>query len=110
MTRNDHTPRPPSAPSPTVVTAEVQVVNRLGLHTRPSTLVAKRVLESAETTLVLTCLSSGQQAQANSIIALLSLGAAHGARLRLEAQGAGAQRLVDDIVQLFQKGFDEDLS
>ena len=106
MTRNDNTPTP-SLPLALVVSREVEIVNPLGLHTRPSTLIAKRTRESPDTALVLTCLSTGHRAQGESIIALLSLGAAQGTRLRLDATGAGAQSLAEDIAQLFARGFDD---
>lgn len=81
--------------------------NALGLHTRPSTLIAKRALESSDTTLEFTCVATGQKAQGRSILALLSLGAACGTRLRLEARGPEAQSLASDVASLFARGFDE---
>ncbi|MCA2961929.1 MAG: HPr family phosphocarrier protein [Silvanigrellales bacterium] len=107
MTRNDNKPNSALPPHALVVSKEVEIVNPLGLHTRPSTLIAKRTRESPDTALVLTCLRTGQQAQGESVIALLSLGAAQGTRLRLNAAGPAAQSLADDIAQLFARGFDE---
>ena len=58
-----------------VASANVVVLNPLGLHTRPATLIAKRALREVTCSLRITCLESGAEAQGNSIISLLSIGA-----------------------------------
>lgn len=104
MTRNE-------APPPAVLPAdhacaEVVVTSALGLHTRPSTTIAKMTLAS-ECALTVRCSSSGEVAQGDSILSLLSLGAPQHTLLLLEARGKGATELINELVRFFGRGFDE---
>ena len=111
MTRNDGKQAPvdaSSSPPPGWEAREVVVKNSLGLHTRPATFIAKRVLaEGEECTVRITDVQSGETAQGNSILAILSLGAAMGTRLLIEVQGASAQKLLEDLAEYFASGFEE---
>lgn len=82
------------------------MVNPLGLHTRPATLLAKASLDSG-CEVTVTCLDSGESAQGNSILSLLSLGAPKGARLRLQVAGPEAAGLLSKLKGLFESGFGE---
>lgn len=89
--------------APTVV-AEVTVINGLGLHTRPSHAVVTAATRfAAEVRLVL----DGREADARSILSVMTLGAGKGARVRIEARGPQAAEAVAALEELFRIGFHE---
>jgi len=99
--------QPPANPG--IAIADLKVSNSLGLHTHPSTVLAKHVLASGCRVSV-TCIASGEVALGHSILALLSLGAAQGTALRVSVEGASAETVLAEILALFAAGFDESTS
>lgn len=83
----------------------VEVVNRLGLHLRAATQLAEtaRGFQSK-----VTIVGKDGQADARSVINLMMLGAAMGARLTVRADGADARAALDAVQRLFQERFGED--
>ena len=67
---------------------QVTILNTLGLHVRPSALVAGKASEFRSTVAVL---KDGQAVNAKSSIDLLTLAAVVGTRLTIRAQGEDAQ-------------------
>ena len=108
----DATPAPASlvATAPTqgdVVERDVTVVNPVGLHSRPASLVVKAA-SGLGTVPTLTDTTNGKgPAPANSMISLLALGATRGHVLRLRAEGPGAAEAVDALAALIEDGFGE---
>ncbi|NUP96265.1 MAG: HPr family phosphocarrier protein [Planctomycetaceae bacterium] len=84
--------------------ARVRLVNSRGLHARPCHAVVTTALAHAAR-LVVRC--EGRQADGRSILSLMTLGAAHGSELELEAEGEGAEALLAALTQLFAAGFSE---
>ncbi|MCY3000499.1 MAG: HPr family phosphocarrier protein [Planctomycetota bacterium] len=84
--------------------ARVRLVNSRGLHARPCHAVVTLALARAAR---LSVRCEGRQADGRSILSLMTLGAAHGAELELEAEGEGAQDLIQALIQLFAGGFSE---
>jgi phosphocarrier protein HPr len=83
-------------------TRQVVVQRPAGLHARPSLVVAQTVQRSRSQVTV----HSGQdQADAGSVLQLLSLGAGQGRQLTLTAQGPDANQVLDQLVQLFANDF-----
>jgi len=82
----------------------VVVCNPKGLHARPASKVAK-LAQTFDATVAISC--NGEEAEADSIMDLLMLGAGPGAELWIEAYGPEANRAADAIAGLIERGFDE---
>ena len=88
-----------------VITASVQVPNRLGLHARAAAKLvhlANRYESHIEVT------KDGQTADAKSIMGVLLLCGHQGCELTLSARGADAQAAVDALRSLVAAGFGEE--
>jgi phosphocarrier protein len=84
------------------VKAEVELLNKYGLHQRP----AMKVIETAgrfvaEVTLV----KGDQRCNAKSIIDVIMLAAEKGTKLTVEAEGTDADAATQAIVELFKNKF-----
>lgn len=85
-----------------VVKGGFVVMNDRGLHTRPSTELVKLASTfHSEITLVYKKL----RVNAKSILGILMLGASKGSRIRVEAVGKDAQKAIDSLAELAEKGF-----
>ena len=88
-----------------MITREIEVVNRLGLHARPATMLVKTASKfSAKITIKREELS----VDAKSIMGVLILAAQKGSRLILEVDGPDENDAADAIAKLFADGFEED--
>lgn len=88
-----------------MVSREVTVVNRRGLHAR----AAARVAGLCETLpCEITVSANGVSATARSIMGLMLLAAGPGDILRIEASGAEAETSVEALASLVRCGFEED--
>ena len=84
---------------------EATIVNRLGLHARPSArLTALATKYASEIWLT----RNGRRVNAKSIMGVMMLAAARGSTLRIEAQGPDEQEAVAAIQALIGTGFDEE--
>ena len=84
---------------------EVQVVNRLGLHARPSA----RLTATASKFKSEVWLSKGsRRINAKSIMGVMMLAAARGSTLVIEADGVDEREAVEALCQLIASGFGED--
>ena len=82
----------------------VTIVNREGLHARPSgTLVA--LANTFQSELRIHC--GERSVNGRSILELITLGAACGAQLQLVAEGPDAAELVAALCRLVEAGFEE---
>lgn len=90
--------------SPTrVVRRELTVELENGLHMVPCSAIAKVAREFGGPVRII----HGQiTADASSVFDLLGLGAAHGTKLTLEADGDGADGLLDRLAPMFSKSFE----
>jgi len=85
--------------------AKVTVINKLGLHARAATKLAKLSQQfSAKITLSL----DGSEADADSVLALLLLSGAQGKQIMITTEGKDANAAMDSICDLFTNKFDED--
>jgi len=88
-------------------TRHVVVQRPAGLHARPSLVVAQTVQRSQSH---VTVHSGQEQADAGSVLQLLSLGAEQGRKLTLTANGPDAEQVLDELVQLFANDFGLEMS
>lgn len=88
-----------------VLEGTVEVSNRLGLHLRAATKLAETARRFQSK---VTIVGKDGQADARSVINLMMLGAAIGARLKVRAEGPDARAALDAIQRLFQDRFGED--
>ena len=85
--------------------AEAVVVNRLGLHARPSA----RLTATASKFRSEVWLSKGsRRINAKSIMGVMMLAAARGSTLVIEADGVDEREAVEALCQLIASGFGED--
>ncbi len=88
----------------TTAAAIVVVVNEAGIHARPSHAIVQLASEFDAS---LSLLFDGRRADASSILSVMTLGAAAGSEISLEASGAQAQEVVSAMQALFASGFEE---
>lgn len=83
----------------------VVIANDLGLHARPAALVAKAAQKySSDVRLI----AASQQADAKSILDILSLAASKGTTLKLRGKGADAKHCLAEIADLVRLQFMEE--
>ncbi|MFM8556024.1 MAG: HPr family phosphocarrier protein [Betaproteobacteria bacterium] len=86
--------------------AEVTVVNRLGLHARPS---AKLTATAGRFRSEVWLSRNTRRVTAKSIMGVMMLAAARGSTLAVEADGVDADEAVKAVVDLIASGFGEEL-
>jgi phosphocarrier protein len=86
--------------------AEVTVVNRLGLHARPS---AKVTAAAGRFRAEVWLSRNTRKINAKSIMGVMMLAAARGSTLVVEAEGPDADQAVAALVELIGSGFGEEL-
>jgi phosphotransferase system enzyme I (PtsI) len=84
----------------------LEVTSRLGLHARAAANLV-RVASRFKSKLTLQRLEGGLEADAKSILSILTLAASYGTGLKLVATGDDEQEALDAIVGLFSRAFDE---
>ena len=84
----------------------VQVTSRLGLHARAAANLV-RVASQFQSSLTLYRLDGNAEADAKSILSILTLAASRGTDLRVVATGVDELAALDAIVGLFSRDFDE---
>ena len=84
----------------------LQVTSRLGLHARAAANLV-RVASRFKSSLTLQRLDGNAEADAKSILSILTLAASRGTDLRVVASGVDEQEALDAVVGLFSRDFDE---
>lgn len=92
-----------SVPGP-VASREVVVLNRQGIHARPSAAFVKRASQFRSEVLLE---KDGETINGKSIMGLLMLAAGPGSKLRIVCQGDDAAAALTSLVELFESGFGE---
>ncbi|MDE8344975.1 MAG: HPr family phosphocarrier protein [Acidocella sp.] len=87
-----------------VVTADVGIINRRGLHARAA---AKLVTLAERFSASVEVAKDGQSVSARSIMGLMMLGAGPGSVVHLVAEGFDAKEALDAIAALIEAGFHE---
>lgn len=86
----------------TPITRVIVICNTQGLHARPAEMFV-RLAQQFRSRIEL--VREGQRVEARNIMDLLTLGAAQGTELVLEADGDDAQEAVDALAKLVEEGF-----
>ncbi|WP_371188034.1 HPr family phosphocarrier protein [Thalassotalea maritima] len=83
---------------------EVTIVNKLGLHARAATKLAK-LSQNFDASITLTL--EGKTADAGSIMGLMLLTGSQGKTVRVDTHGSDATTALNAVCQLFVDKFDE---
>ena len=87
----------------------VTVGNRMGLHARPASCIAKLLADYPEAEVTLARPDDPENAaDCHSVLALMILAAGQGTELILSGSGKGAEEAVKKIEACFTANFDED--
>ena len=86
------------------LTKEVTVVDELGLHARPAARFARTAQAAGSPIWVF---FGSERADATSIMDLLALGCARGARLTLAAEDPADRPVLEALARLIETGFEE---
>lgn len=86
--------------------AQVKVVNPLGLHARAAAVLV-RLAGTFESEIKIRRADNKVVADAKSILSVLTLAAAQGVEITIEAAGADEEKAIKEIEKIFTKGFGE---
>ncbi|HSH94677.1 MAG TPA: HPr family phosphocarrier protein [Roseimicrobium sp.] len=89
----------------TLVTKELVVVNKLGIHARPAAMFVKIASRFQSDIFVE---KDGEQVNGKSIMGLMMLAAGPSSRIRVQACGTDATEAVSEIEALLKRKFDEE--
>jgi len=87
-----------------MVTKEVEVLNRAGIHARPAALIVK-VANKYKANLYME--KDRMKINGKSIMGIITLGAAYISKLRIHTDGPDEDEAADAIEQLFLNRFEE---
>ena len=85
---------------------QLKVVNALGLHARPAAQLL-RLAGKSDSEIKLLRADNSAEADARSILSVLTLAAAKGTLLRVEVKGMDERETLQKIEELFATGFGE---
>ena len=85
-------------------TCDVSIVNEMGLHARPASLM---VGIASKFPCEIVIYSGSNIVDGKSILQLLSLSAEMGTKLKLETRGTGAREAIEALAQLVHQGFSD---
>jgi phosphocarrier protein len=88
-----------------MVTKELIVINKLGIHARPAAMFVK-VANRFDCDIFVE--KDGEQVNGKSIMGLMMLAAGPSSRIVIQAQGTDAEQAVLEIEALLKRKFDED--
>ncbi len=91
--------------SPSKISKELTIQNRLGLHARPSAMFVKTCSRFKSDIWVE---KDGEQVNGKSIMGLMMLAAGLGSKLRVTCEGPDAERALTEIESIVGRKFDED--
>jgi len=95
----------PSATTPATARRTVEICNQRGLHARAT---ARFVKTAAQFDAEILVRKNGTSVSGRSIMGLMMLAAASGARVEISATGRDAANAVDTLARLIECKFDED--
>jgi len=85
---------------------DVEIVNKLGLHARPSARLTK-LASSFKSNVFMS--RNGRRVNAKSIMGVMMLAAAKGCSITLETEGEDEVEAIDALAELITSGFGEEL-
>jgi phosphocarrier protein len=86
---------------------DVEIVNKLGLHARPSARLTQ-LASSFDSQVFLS--RNGRRVNAKSIMGVMMLAAARGSTITLETEGEDEQEAIEALTDLIASGFGEELA
>jgi phosphocarrier protein len=89
-----------------VIQKTVTIINRAGLHTRPAAAIVKLASKFQSEFFII---KDGFRINGKSIIGVMTLAAAQGSQLELECDGPDEEAAMQELVDYFQKGFEEEI-
>ncbi len=87
-----------------MIEVNVTIRNRAGLHTRPAAALVKTAAKFKSEFMI--C-KDGMEINGKSIIGVMTLAAEQGSSLTLRFEGADEEAAQTAVVDLFERGFDE---
>ena len=98
--------RKPEPAAPNKAAKELTILNRLGLHARPSAMFVKTAsrFRAAEVWVE----KDGERVNGKSIMGLMMLAAGQGSKLLISCEGADADKALAEIEAVITRKFDED--
>ena len=97
--------RKPESAAPTKATKELTIMNRLGMHARPSAMFVKTASRFRAEIWVE---KDGERVNGKSIMGLMMLAAGQGSKLIVSCEGADADKALAEIEAVILRKFDED--
>jgi phosphocarrier protein len=85
---------------------DVEIVNKLGLHARPSARLTQ-LASSFDSKVFLS--RNGRRVNAKSIMGVMMLAAAKGSTITLETEGEDEKEAIDALAELIASGFGEEV-
>ncbi len=83
---------------------KVRVKNKLGIHTRPATMIVQ-LLQDAKSEVLFTY--KKETINAKSILSILILAAPKNAQITIQVKGDDAECTMDRLLEVFESGFGE---
>lgn len=88
-----------------MISKEVTIKNRAGIHARPAALLVQTANEF-ESQIYFE--KENNRINGKSIMGIITLGAGYGTALTISAEGSDEEEAVDAIIQLFENRFEEE--
>ena len=92
-------------PDENLMTKELLVINKLGIHARPAAMFVKTANRFACDIFVE---KDGEKVNGKSIMGLMMLAAGLGSKLKITCEGADGEKALAEIEALILRKFDED--
>jgi phosphocarrier protein len=83
----------------------VTVINRAGIHARPSALLVQTTKNFKSNIYIE---KNNDRINAKSIMGIITLGASYGTELKIIAEGEDEQTAVETVARLFESKFEEE--
>lgn len=87
-----------------MVEKNITIINNAGLHTRPAATIVKIASKYQSEFYIF---KDGMNINGKSIIGVMTLAAAKGSELKLTFDGEDEEEMASEIVDYFNRGFDE---
>ncbi len=97
--------RKPESTSQAKIARELTIINRLGLHARPSAMFVKA---ASRFKCEIWVEKDGERVNGKSIMGLMMLAAGQGSKLLVTCEGQDCEKALAEIEEIIRRKFDED--
>lgn len=87
-----------------MIEKEVKIINNAGLHTRPAATIVKIAAKYKSDFHIV---KNGVSINGKSIIGVMTLAAEKGSTIKLVFEGEDEEEAAEEIIDYFERGFDE---